>query len=186
MSRFKVTGTHLEGLKIVERNSIGDSRGFLSRLFCADELHSNGFVKTISQINYSYTEAKATVRGMHYQQQPYQEIKLVSCLRGSVYDVAVDLRPKSPTFLQWFGIELSADNNKALAIPEGFAHGFQTLTDHCELLYCHSAPYAAEAERGVRPNDPKLKINWPLGIQLLSERDANHPILEDSFLGVSL
>lgn len=184
MSRFTVTDLPLTGLKRVQRQRLGDSRGFLSRLFCAEELGSAGWDKPVAQINHTYTARKGTVRGMHFQRPPHTERKLVSCLRGEVWDVAVDLRPDSPTFLHWHAEHLSAENGCALLIPEGFAHGFQALTDDVELLYCHSAAYAAQSEDGLTPADPRLGIRWPLAITELSARDAGHPLITSDFEGV--
>ncbi len=186
MSRFTVFDTPIADLKIIERQHLGDSRGFLSRLFCADELAVAGWHKPIVQINQTLTQKQGTVRGMHFQRPPQAEIKLVTCLRGAIWDVAVDLRARSPTFLQWHAEELSAANNRALLIPEGFAHGFQTLSDGCELLYFHSAIYTPAAEAGVNPKDPMLSIAWPLAITGLSTRDANHPMLDQQFKGLIL
>jgi dTDP-4-dehydrorhamnose 3,5-epimerase len=123
---------------------------------------------------------------MHFQNRPHAEMKLVTCLQGEVWDVAVDLRRNSPTFLQWHAEKLSSENCRALLIPEGFAHGFQSLSDDCELLYLHSATYVQHAEAGLRPNDPALHISWPLDLQYLSVKDAGHPLLNDQFLGVDL
>ena len=128
MNRFRIQSTPLSGLQVITRQMLGDHRGFLSRLFCADELAQAGWTKPIAQINHTYTAKKGTVRGMHFQHPPHAEMKLVSCIRGEVWDVAVDLRANSPTFLHWHAEVLSADNHKALLIPEGFAHGFQTLS----------------------------------------------------------
>jgi dTDP-4-dehydrorhamnose 3,5-epimerase len=186
MSRFIITETKLSGLKIVERRCIGDSRGFFSRLFCAEELATLGWVKPIAQINHTCTKTKGTVRGMHYQHPPHAEIKLVTCLQGEVFDVGVDLRSGSPTFLQWVGVHLSADNRRAFLIPEGFAHGFQTLTDDVELLYCHSAAYEPSSEDGINPQDARLNIVWPLSITELSQRDASHLALTETYAGVTL
>jgi dTDP-4-dehydrorhamnose 3,5-epimerase len=179
MNRFTVTDTPLSGLKLIERQCLGDSRGFLSRLFCADELVAAGWTKPIAQINQTVTAKCGTIRGMHFQYSPHTEMKLVSCLRGEVFDVAVDFRADSPTFLQWHGVRLSAENGYAFLIPEGFAHGFQTLTDNVELLYCHTMPYTAGAEGGLSPLDPKLAIAWPMEITLISDRDRRHPLLSD-------
>jgi dTDP-4-dehydrorhamnose 3,5-epimerase len=176
----------LDGLKRIERQRLGDSRGFLSRIFCAKELAQAGWNKPIEQINHTYTAKRGTVRGMHFQRPPHAEMKLVSCLRGEVLDVAVDLRRGSPTFLQWHAEHLSAVNGFALLIPEGFAHGFQTLTDDAELLYCHSAAYVPEAEAGLNPTDQKLAIHWPLAITELSARDSQHPMLNEQFSGLVL
>lgn len=186
MSRFTALDTPIAGLKIIERQCLGDSRGFLSRLFGADELAAAGWTKPIVQINHTLTQKSGTVRGMHFQYQPHAEMKLVTCLRGAIWDVAVDVRAGSPTFLQWHAAELSAINRRALLIPEGFAHGFQTLSDDCELIYLHSAAYTPEAEAGLAPQDTMLSITWPLAISELSARDARHAMLDDQFKGVIL
>lgn len=185
MSRFAITDLPLAGLKLVERQRLGDSRGFLSRLFCAEELAAAGWRKPIAQINQTYTGTRGTVRGMHWQHPPNAEMKLVSCIRGEVWDVAVDVRAGSPTFLQWHAQCLSAAYGLALLIPEGFAHGFQTLTADVELLYCNSAAYNSSAEAGLNPQDARLAINWPLPITELSARDADHALIESGFEGVS-
>ena len=184
MSRFVVTDLPLAGLRLVERQVLGDSRGFLSRLFCAEEFSSAGWEKPIAQINHASTAKCGTVRGMHFQLPPQAEIKLISCLRGRVWDVAVDLRRGSDTFLQWHAEELSEDNCRALLIPEGFAHGFQTLTDGVELLYCHSAAYQPDAEGGLSPRDATLAIAWPMEISMISDKDTRHPTIDQSFTGI--
>lgn len=184
MSRFTVNDTPLAGLRVVIRQRLGDARGFLSRLFCADELANAGWHSPIAQINHTYTAKRGTVRGMHYQYPPHAEMKLVTCIRGEVWDVAVDIRADSPSFMHWHGEHLSAGNGQALLIPEGFAHGFQALTDDVELLYCHSTPYQAYAEGGLHPTDPMLEITWPLEITELSPRDSRHPPLSPNFRGV--
>lgn len=186
MNRFTVSATPLSGLKLVERQRLGDARGFLSRLFCAQELQAAGWDKPIAQINHTQTAKRGTVRGMHFQHPPHAEMKLVTCLQGEVWDVAVDLRADSPTFLQWHAARLSAENQCALLIPEGFAHGFQALSDDVQLLYCHSAGYAQQAEDGLNPMDGKLAIDWPLPVIELSPRDARHPMLSENFEGVRL
>ncbi len=186
MSRFTILDTPIADLKIVERQQLGDNRGFLSRLFCAEELAAAGWHKPVAQINQTHTQKQATIRGLHYQRPPQTEMKLVICLSGVIWDVAVDLRAGSPTYLQWHAEELSSDNHRALLIPEGFAHGFQTLSDDVELIYCHSAVYAAEAEMGLRFDDPVLHITWPLESSALSSRDNNHPLLTPNFAGVIL
>lgn len=185
MSRFVVTDLPLAGLKRIERQNLGDSRGFLSRLFCADELTAAGWSKPVAQINQTVTVRRGTVRGLHFQAPPHAEMKLVSCLRGAICDVAVDLRTDSPTFLAWHAEELSAANRRALLIPEGFAHGFQTLTDDCELLYLHSSPHTASAEGGINPRDPAIGVTWPLAIAEMSARDEGHPMLGENFVGVT-
>lgn len=186
MSRFTVTDLPLNGIKLVERQRLGDNRGFLSRLFCSDELAAAGWVRPIAQINHTYTAVRGTVRGMHFQHPPYAEMKLVNCIRGEVWDVAVDMRTSSPTFLRWHAERLSSDNCLALLIPEGFAHGFQALTDDVELLYCHSTAYIPDAESGLNPMDTRLAIAWPLQVTELSRRDASHPLIETGFEGVRL
>lgn len=185
MSRFTVTDLPLQGLKLVERQRAGDSRGYLSRIFCADDLAMAGWHKPVAQINQTLTQLRGTVRGLHFQMPPDAEMKLVTCIKGSVWDVAVDLRKGSPTFLTWHAQELSAENCHALLIPEGFAHGFQTLEDECELLYLHSAAYAADAEAALNAKDPALAIGWPLSITEMSGRDKNHPMLDANFTGLT-
>lgn len=186
MPRLSIAPTALAGLYAVQRAPLGDARGSFTRVFCADELAQAGWTRPIAQINHTVTRARGTVRGLHYQRPPHAEMKLVSCLRGEVWDVAVDLRAGSPTFLQWHAERLSAENARALLIPEGFAHGFQALSAEVELLYCHSAPYAAEAEAGVHPLEPRLHLPWPLAVAALSERDAGHAWLSPDFEGVPL
>lgn len=186
MSRFFVTDLPLAGLKRLQRKRLGDHRGFLERLFCADELEAIGWKKPIAQINLTHTIEKGTVRGMHFQYSPHAEMKLVTCIKGTVWDVAVDLRMGSPTFLSWYAQLLSANNLLTLLIPEGFAHGFQTMTEDAELLYFHSIPHVSEAEAGINPRDLKLGIEWPLPITKISERDENHPIVDQNFKGIRL
>jgi dTDP-4-dehydrorhamnose 3,5-epimerase len=186
MNQFSIFETPIASLKVIERDAIGDSRGFLARIFCADQLKSAGWKKPIAQINHTVTKKKGTVRGLHFQNTPHAEMKLVSCLRGEIWDVVVDLRKNSPSFLEWHAEKLSAENCRALLIPEGFAHGFQTLSDDCELIYLHTAPYVREAEAGIRPNDPFLHIPWPLDFFDISMRDAMHPLLSDQFSGIVL
>lgn len=186
MNRFAVTALPLAGLKLIERQCLGDRRGFLSRLFCVEELDAAGWCKPIAQINHTYTAHRGTVRGMHYQHPPHAEMKLVTCIRGEVWDVAVDLRTGSATFLHWHAEILSPDNHRALLIPEGFAHGFQALTDDVELLYCHSAVHSPDAEAALNAQDPRLAITWPLGIAELSPRDSKHPLIDSTFEGVRL
>jgi dTDP-4-dehydrorhamnose 3,5-epimerase len=184
VSRFTVSSLPLAGLQKITRQTLGDNRGYLSRLFCSDELRNVGWVKPIAQINHTFTQKQGVVRGMHFQRPPYAEMKLVSCIKGEVWDVAIDLRQRSPTFLQWHAEKLSADNQCALLIPEGFAHGFQTLSPECELLYLHSMPYNAEHEDALNMLDPTLNIEWPLAITEVSERDKTHPTIHSSFKGL--
>ena len=186
ISRFEHIATPLAGLLLIQRKPLGDARGYLERLYCAEELHALAPGQAIVQINHTLTVKRGTVRGLHFQRPPHAETKIVSCLRGEVFDVAVDLRKDSPTFLHWHAEILSADNHKSLAIPEGFAHGFQTLTPDCEMLYFHTATYHPEAEDALNVTDPRLAIRWPLAITELSPRDAAHPLLSPNFKGVSL
>lgn len=185
MSRLAVIDLPLAGLKRVERRRLSDARGFLSRLFCAEELGAAGWNEPIAQINHSYTAARGTVRGMHFQRAPDSDTKLVSCLHGEVWDVAVDIRAGSKTFLRWHAERLSADSGSALLIPRGFAHGFQSLSDGAELLYCHSAAYNAAAESAINPLDPRLAIAWPLLIANMSSRDSGQAMLSAAFTGVA-
>lgn len=184
MSRLVATDLPLAGLKRIERQVVGDARGFLARIYCADELANVGWIRRIAQINHTWTAQRGTVRGLHFQWPPHAEMKLVNCLRGEVWDVAVDLRPDSPTYLRWHAEVLSAANHCALLIPEGFAHGFQALSDDVELIYCHSAFYAPDAEGGITALDPRLAIAWPLPIAARSPRDEALPAIDDRFPGV--
>jgi dTDP-4-dehydrorhamnose 3,5-epimerase len=179
-----VIGTPLPGLTVVQRRRIEDSRGFFSRLYCAEELAELGFRLPIAQINHSLTARRGTVRGLHFQYPPHAEDKFVSCLRGEILDVAVDLRRGSGTFLKWHGERLSGDNARSLLIPQGFAHGFQTLSDDCELLYLHTRAYAPQAEGALNVRDPAVGIDWPLPIADLSARDAGHACIDASFAGL--
>jgi dTDP-4-dehydrorhamnose 3,5-epimerase len=184
--RLACVATPFLGLYVVRRQVTEDQRGFFARLFCAEEFSEIGLVKPVVQINQSLTLRKGAVRGMHFQRPPHSDAKLVTCLRGEIFDVAVDLRQGSPTFLRWHGEILSADNHTSLYMPEGFAHGFQTLTDDCELIYLHTARYAPEAEGAINAADPAVGIAWPLPITEMSERDRNHPMIESSYHGLVL
>ena len=186
MSRFVIDKTPIDGLQLVHRQLIGDGRGYLERMFCRDDLEPIIGQRSIVQINHSLTAKAGTVRGIHFQHPPHAEMKLVSCLRGEVFDVAVDLRKGSPTFLQWRGEILSEDNHSTFCIPEGFAHGFQTLIEDCELLYLHTAAYAPDAEAGLNALDPRLAIAWPMPIAERSARDQRHAMLTSEFSGLSL
>jgi dTDP-4-dehydrorhamnose 3,5-epimerase len=186
LSRSEFLSTPLPGVVAVKRLPIADSRGFLARIFCGDEFRHLGLTKPIVQINHSFTRRRGVVRGMHFQHPPHAEAKIVACLHGEVFDVAVDLRADSPTFLRWHGEILSAANGMSLYVAEGFAHGFQTLTENCELLYLHTEAYAPESEGGVHPREPRIGVEWPLPIAELSPRDESHPLLDDGFAGVRL
>jgi dTDP-4-dehydrorhamnose 3,5-epimerase len=178
------TETPLKGSFVVDLNPFADSRGWFARTYCKNEFEKIGHNKEWLQLNHSATFKKGTIRGMHYQIQPFSEIKLVRCIAGSVYDVIIDLRKKSRTFLQWFGAELSAQNKKMIYIPEGFAHGFQTLTDDCELIYHHSALYVPDSEGGIKYDEPRVNIKWPLDVTEMSQRDQDHPYIDNNFNGI--
>lgn len=186
MSSLQIQNLPLAGLKLVQRQLRADERGVFSRLFCAEELLAAGWREPVVQINHSVTRGRGTVRGLHYQRAPHAEMKLVSCVRGEVWDVAVDLRAGSPTFLHWHAQPLRATEGEALLIPPGFAHGFQALSDDAELVYCHSSAYAPLAEDGLHVRDTRLAIAWPLPLEGLSPRDASFPLLTDDFSGVRL
>jgi len=183
---LRLVPTHLGGLVLVEGNPFQDDRGSLERLFCIRELSELLGKKKIAQVNYSRTKRKGTVRGLHYQNPPYAETKFVRCLYGQVFDVAVDLRKGSPTFLQYHSEILSDLDNKTLVIPEGFAHGFQCLTDHCALLYFHTELFVPGTEGALNVKDPQLGIKWPLQITEISDRDRRHSFVSDSYEGVCL
>lgn len=185
-SRFIFSPLAIHGVVSIRQKRIEDSRGSLTRLFCAEELAKAGWTWPIAQINHTHTLRAGSVRGMHYQNMPNVEAKLITCLRGRLWDVAVDLRLGSPTFLHWCALELNAENLTALLIPPGCAHGFQTLTDDVELLYAHSASYKEYAEDGLCPTDPRLGISWPLPISEISDRDVGHPLVTQAFRGLNL
>jgi dTDP-4-dehydrorhamnose 3,5-epimerase len=173
----------LDGAYLIDAEPFQDTRGLFSRLFCKEAFQEIGHAKEIMQINYSVTKEKGTVRGLHYQKSPYAEMKMVQCLRGRVFDVIVDIRKASSTFLQWHGVELGASPTRMLYVPEGFAHGFQTVEENSELLYFHTACYNPHYESGIRYNDPLLHIQWPLHVEHVSDRDGNHPLLDAMFKG---
>lgn len=181
---MKFHSTKLEGSYLVDLEPVQDNRGWFARYYCKDEFKKIGHDKEWVQMNHSFTNKKGSVRGMHYQLRPHREIKLVRCISGVVFDVIIDLRSGSPSFLNWFGTELSASNKKMLYIPEGFAHGFQCLTENCELLYHHTEIYTPGSEGGIRYNDPKINIEWPLDVSVISDRDANHIFLDNDFKGI--
>jgi len=178
------TPTPLPGSFVISLELFQDDRGWFARTFCKEEFRAIAPSIEWVQLNHSFTRLHGTVRGMHFQMPPHQEAKLVRCVAGAVWDVIVDLRRGSPTFLQWFGVELSAANRKMIFVPECFAHGFQTLTDNTELLYHHTHAYTPGSEGGLRHDDPQLAIRWPLPPADLSARDLGHPLLTDSFEGI--
>ena len=169
------TETGLSGAVIVDVESHADERGFFARSWCTREFAERGLNPSVVQCNVSGNTVKGTLRGMHYQIAPHAEVKLVRCTKGAMYDVIIDLREGSPTFLRHVGVELTADNHRALYIPEGFAHGFMTLEDNSEVFYQMSAYYEPTAARGVRWNDPIFGIDWPLPVSVISTRDRDYP-----------
>lgn len=175
---FKFIETKIEGLYVIKQNLIEDDRGFFGRFFCAEDFKELGFSKSIKQMNHSSTKHRGSIRGMHFQNPPYSETKVVSCIKGKVFDVAVDIRKDSPTYLHWHAEVLSADDESSFYIPDGFAHGFQTLTDNCQLLYVHSEFYRPDSEGVFNAFDSKLDIVWPLDVTKMSDRDRNSPLLD--------
>ena len=184
MSRFTVELLAPGGPARVTRKAIRDARGSFTRLFCKDELAEAGWRAPVAQVNLSVTARRGTVRGMHFQHPPHSETKLVLCLSGVVWDVAVDMRFGSATLLNHVAAELSAENGVAILIPPGFAHGFQTLTDDVQLLYFHSAAHAPSAEGGLDPFDPALALDWPLQPTVVSDRDRSWSPITADFQGV--
>ncbi len=178
---MKFQATPLSGAFLVELEPIRDERGLFARTFCKNEFAEIGHTKEFAQFNYSVSLQKGTLRGMHFQVPPSAEIKLLRCVRGSVFDVIVDIRKESPTFLKWFGAELSAENMLSMYVPEGFAHGFLTLTENAQLIYHHTEFYAPQDYRGIRWNDPSVGIEWPEQPTNLTEKDQNLPLIEEEF-----
>ena len=178
------TETVLRGSFVIELELFVDERGWFARTYCKNEFSKIGHQKEWVQLNHSFTKQTGTIRGMHYQLPPFSEIKLVRCIAGAVYDVIIDIRKGSATFLQYVGVELSAANKKMIYIPEGFAHGFQALTDDCELIYHHSQFYTAGIEAGIRYDEPKINIKWPLQVTSISQRDNIHSLIDSNFKGI--
>tara|TARA_B110000858_G_scaffold193455_1_gene245975 strand:+ start:2332 stop:2892 length:561 start_codon:yes stop_codon:yes gene_type:complete len=186
MSNFILNGTPLKNLQTITHQNSKDSRGYLYRLFCQTTLNNLLKEKIIRQVNRTLTKKKGAVRGLHFQYPPSAETKIISCIRGKAWDVAVDLRKGSSTFLHYHAELLTDDNCRSYLIPEGFAHGFQTLTSDCEMLYFHTSDYNKDLEGVVNAADPMIGINWPQPITERSERDSNHPMLSDDFQGIEL
>jgi dTDP-4-dehydrorhamnose 3,5-epimerase len=183
---MKISPTSIQGVMVVKTIPKVDQRGTFSRLYCERELSPIIGNRRIVQINHTRTLAVGAIRGMHFQRPPHAEMKLVRCLKGRVWDVAVDLRTNSPTFLKWHAEELASQNGNMLVIPEGCAHGFQVLEQDSELLYLHSAFYTPEAEGGFCHDDPQLKIPWPLAVTDISPRDKSHPLIGSDFHGINV
>jgi dTDP-4-dehydrorhamnose 3,5-epimerase len=183
---MKFTGTGLEGAFIIDPGTAEDARGRFSRLICLQELREIGHTENFVQINYSYTRQAGSVRGLHFQVPPTAEIKIVKCIRGAVYDVIVDIRRNSATFLSWYSRKLTELKMEMMYIPKGFAHGFQSLHPHSELIYFHSECYSPDHEGALRFDDPRLSIKWPLPVADISLRDAAHALLDDAFKGLDV
>jgi dTDP-4-dehydrorhamnose 3,5-epimerase len=167
--------TAISDVRIIDLQRIEDERGFFARTFCMDEFRKHGLEMAVVQCNVSYNASKGTLRGLHYQAPPFEEPKVVSCSRGSLFDVAVDIRPDSPTYRRWVGVELTAENGRMLYVPRGCAHGFQTLEDDTEVRYLMGECYHPEAARGVRWDDPAFGIRWPIADPVMSDRDRGYP-----------
>ncbi len=183
---MNLMSTGIPGVFSIKAVSSRDSRGQFSRLFCDKELQSVLHGRYIRQINRSITSKAGAIRGMHYQMPPYAEMKIIQCLQGSVFDVAVDLRENSSTYLKWIAFQLDSESINGLIIPEGCAHGFQALREDSELVYFHTAPYTPKSEGGVRYDDPLLSIKWPLPCVDVSARDLSHPLIDKSFKGITI
>ena len=178
--------TPLQGCYVIRTTPFVDHRGAFARFFCSDELKELLGNRQIVNVNFSRTVKKGSIRGLHFQYPPMAEMKFVRCIRGSVYDVVIDIRINSPTFLNSYGLKLTGNNMKMLCVPEGFAHGFQVLDDFSEMLYLHTNFYSKEHEGALNYNDPTLKINWPLDPRIISEKDINHRFVDSTFKGIVL
>jgi dTDP-4-dehydrorhamnose 3,5-epimerase len=176
----------LNGAFVITPNPFVDNRGFFLRSFCTKEFGEQGLSNTFVQINHSGTKGIGSIRGMHFQYPPFAEVKVVKCTKGAIFDVIIDLRKDSPTFLKWEGVELSEENKRSIYIPQGFAHGFQTLTDDAEIIYLVSQFYNKESEGGIRYDEPAVNINWKLPVANISEKDLSIPHIDSSFKGIAL
>ena len=183
---MKFKNTKIDGVFVIEPEPFKDHRGMFARVYCSNEIKEIGHNKPIVNINHSATTHKGSIRGMHYQNPPKAEIKIIKCIKGSILDVAIDLRKGSPTFLQYYSEILSAENMRMLYVPEGFAHGFQSLEDNIEMIYYTTEFYSPEYEGGVSYNDPKISIEWPIEVTDISEKDKNLKLLDDEFKGIEV
>lgn len=181
---MQFTESALRGAYIIDLEPRADDRGFFARTFCQQEFAEHSLAVEVAQCNLSFNPRRGTLRGLHYQRPPAAEAKLVRCTRGALYDVIVDLQPDSPTYMQHVGVELTADNRRALYVPELFAHGFQTLVDDTEAAYQVSAFYTPGQEQGLRYDDPRLAIDWPEAVEAISDKDRSWPLLEGDLEGV--
>lgn len=173
--------TKLPGAYLIDLEKKGDERGFFARVFCQNEFDQNQLETNFIQVNNSLSAQKGTLRGIHYQLHPKSEVKLVRCIKGSLFDVIVDLRADSATFGQWFGAELSAENRRMMYVPRGFGHAFLTLEDNTEALYMVSEAYSPQHERGIRWDDPRFNIAWPSPPSIISDKDRNHPMFDPKY-----
>lgn len=185
-SHFEFETTPLAGLSVLYRPSFRDERGKFDRIFCSHSLHEVLGSRKLIQVNHSRTKSRGALRGLHFQRPPFAEMKIVSCIRGAIFDVAVDIRSGSATFMQWFGTYLDEEDGRGLVIPEGFAHGFQAITADAEIVYCTSAPYDRGSEGGLNALDPALGITWPLPIAQRSPKDELLPMLDNTFTGLRI
>jgi dTDP-4-dehydrorhamnose 3,5-epimerase len=179
-----IENTKIDGVRVIISEPFKDERGFFNRIFCQEELAAIRSNIVIAQINHAMTKLKGSIRGMHFQFLPHGEMKIIRCVKGSIFDVAVDLRKNSPTFLQWHGEVLSAGNMKALVVPEGCAHGFQSLKDDIEMIYLHTKSYCKEAEGSIRYDEPRVGIQWPFKATCVSEKDLSYPFITDDYEGI--
>ena len=177
---------NLKGAFLITPEPYTDNRGFFLRSFCSNEFAQQGLENTFIQMNHSGTKTVGSIRGMHFQYPPYSEIKVVKCIKGAIFDVLIDLRKDSPTFLQWQAVELNVENMQSVYIPEGFAHGFQTLTDDAEIIYLVSNVYNKESEGGIRFDDPAIAIKWKVPVTIMSEKDLGIPYINSTFKGIKL
>lgn len=184
MGKLQINSTPFEGLYVIDTSAFIDHRGAFARWFCEDELAEVIGNRHIKNVNFSRTVKKGSVRGMHFQRPPKSEMKMIRCINGRILDVVVDIRLGSPTYLNHFSVELSAENMKMIVVPEGFAHGFQSLEDNSEIMYLVTEFYSPECEGGLRYNDPELKINWPLNVADISDKDAGHKLIDGTFKGL--
>ena len=179
---MKVIETPLADLFVVEIEPLNDDRGFFARSFCVRDFQAHGLEPTIVQCNISFNEKAGTLRGLHFQGSPHEEAKLVRCTRGAIYDVAVDIRRNSRTYLKWYATELTSENRRMMFIPRGFGHGFQTLVDKSEVFYLMSEFYHPESARGLAWDDPMLRITWPIANPIMSDKDRSYPLIDDGSL----
>lgn len=176
---MKFIETPLAGLYVVEIEPLNDDRGFFARGFCARDFQAQGLEPTVAQCNISFNEKAGTLRGLHFQASPHEEAKLIRCTRGAIYDVAVDIRPNSPTYLKWYATELTSESRRMMFIPRGFGHGFQTTVDKSEVFYLMSEFYHPESARGLRWDDPMLRITWPIANPIISDKDRTYPLIDN-------